>query len=610
MSDGRRAAWRGNGARGGASDSPLVARVGDPRGGDLRFRTSSRVEVGRPAAPLGGQVPAAGSANEPAQTAAPAALMRHLGVIVSGSLNEGLEARLNPDVSVEEMAVGRYVVIEGRRRRFFGMVTDVRLGASSAELALAPPDLSDPFLAEALMGTATFGVLKLALTLTLERDDFEQIEGPKPVKTVPSHYSPLGDATQADIEAVFGREDATHYFIGTPLDMEVRVCVDLARLVARSTGVFGKSGTGKTFLTRLLLIGIAQKEVAVNLVFDMHNEYGWEGTAEGGRKVKGLKQLFRSKVAIFTLDEKSSRDRGVSPDFAVQIGYDQIEPEDIAMAKGALGMTDAQIESVHRLARQWGEDAWLARFIRTDATDREGIAQEFGLNPNTLNVLHRKMERLARLPFLRERAQQNSVKKILDYLQQGIHVVLEFGRHNSLDVYILVANILTRRIHEQYVEQTDRAMGSGGGRPRPLVITIEEAHKFLAPEVADLTIFGTIAREMRKYNVTLLVVDQRPSSIADEVMSQIGTRVTCLLDDEKDIAAVLSGVAGGAALRGVLAKLDTRRQALLLGHAVPMPVVIHTREYGTPESYAEFKFYEGAALSHQAQEAVEELFPE
>ncbi len=68
----------------------------------------------------------------------------------------------------------------------------------------------------------------------------------------------------------------------------------------------------------------------------------------------------------------------------------------------------------------------------------------------------------------------------------------------------------------------------------------------MEPGIAELTIFGTIARELRKYNVTLLIVDQRPSGIDPEVMSQIGTRVTCLLDDESDIRAVFSGVSGGA----------------------------------------------------------------
>ena len=41
-----------------------------------------------------------------------------------------------------------------------------------------------------------------------------------------------------------------------------------------------------------------------------------------------------------------------------------------------------------------------------------------------------------------------------------------------------------------------------------------------------------------------MVIDQRPSAIDSEVMSQLGTRLTCLLDDERDIEAVLSGTAG------------------------------------------------------------------
>jgi DNA helicase HerA-like ATPase len=54
-----------------------------------------------------------------------------------------------------------------------------------------------------------------------------------------------------------------------------------------------------------------------------------------------------------------------------------------------------------------------------------------------------------------------------------------------------------------------------------------------------------------------------------------------LLDNPEDIRAVLSGVSGGDGLREVLARLDTREQALILGHAVPMPVVVQTRRYDT-----------------------------
>ena len=59
----------------------------------------------------------------------------------------------------------------------------------------------------------------------------------------------------------------------------------------------------------------------------------------------------------------------------------------------------------------------------------------------------------------------------------------------------------------------------------------------------------------------------------------VGLPLIALLNDEKDIEAIFTGVSGGQALRSVLAKLDSKQQALLLGHAVPMPVVIKTRAY-------------------------------
>jgi DNA helicase HerA-like ATPase len=147
--------------------------------------------------------------------------------------------------------------------------------------------------------------------------------------------------------------------------------------------------------------------------------------------------------------------------------------------------------------------------------------------------------------------------------------------------YMLATNVISRRIHHAYVRKAERFLQTKnpGDRPNQLVITIEEAHRFLDSKTVSQTIFGIIAREMRKYFVTLLVVDQRPSGIDPEVMSQIGTRITALLNDEKDIEAIFTGVSGGQQLRSVLSKLDSKQQALLLGHAVPMPVVIETRAY-------------------------------
>jgi len=150
-----------------------------------------------------------------------------------------------------------------------------------------------------------------------------------------------------------------------------------------------------------------------------------------------------------------------------------------------------------------------------------------------------------------------------------------------------VANLLTRRIYDRYREMVDIATSADTKKPDQLVITIEEAHRFLSPEISSQTIFGKIAREMRKYNVTMLVIDQRPSGIDEEVMSQLGTKITCLLDNEKDVDTVLTGVSGKSELKAVLSKLESKQQALIFGHALPMPVVVKVREYGSADSYKE-----------------------
>jgi DNA helicase HerA-like ATPase len=524
-----------------------------------------------------------------------------LGVVIGGSLSEGLAVKLDRDISLEELAVGRYVVARGRRARFFCMITDVALDSTNPLIAKQPPDVSDPFLAQVYQGTTTFGTVHLSPLLILE----EGKEEVKPVKTVPEHFTPVATASQDEVDQVFGPEGerkvagkTSHFFhIGAPLDMEsVKITLSLERLVERSSGVFGKSGTGKTFLARLLLAGVIQQRVAVNLIFDMHNEYGWEAGAEHVHRVKGLKQIFPGGVSIFTLDDESSRRRGSNPDYTVNIGYDQIVPEDLEMLAGILNLNETQVGAVYALHRRFGKD-WLVNFLDDDWVDGytaysadaekpvsglKALADDTGQGLQTLAALRRRFERMRNYGFLKPKALDDSVGRIMKYLEAGTNVVLEFGRYGSdLGAYILVANFLTRRIHRQYVERKEKSFGDQKAEPTPLVITIEEAHKFLDPTIASNTIFGTIARELRKYNVTLFIVDQRPSGIDGEVMSQIGTRVTMLLDNPEDIKAVLSGVSGGEGLREVLARLDTREQALILGHAVPMPVVVQTRRYDT-----------------------------
>ena len=164
-------------------------------------------------------------------------------------------------------------------------------------------------------------------------------------------------------------------------------------------------------------------------------------------------------------------------------------------------------------------------------------------------------------------------------LEAGKHVVLSFGEHESDLDYLLVSNLLTRKIRAAWEKKTNEFRTHGKAEPKPLIIVVEEAHKLLNREMAAQTTFATIARELRKYYVTLLIVDQRPSQIYDEVMSQLGTRISGWLGDDLDIQAVLSGLSGRDSLRGMLARLQPKEEVLLLGWGVPMPLPVRSRRY-------------------------------
>jgi len=513
---------------------------------------------------------------------------QRLGLLVAGSLTDGLTARLDPPVPIESVRLGKFVKIAGDRYEYFCLVTDVQLEATNADVLRDPPGRAtnvDELLRDVLGGTTTYGTIKLKPELMLGNpaagpllEEADRV--PRPARTIPPHFSEVSEASAEDFANVFGAEGDEYFQIGQPIDMDVPVCISLPRLVQRSNGVFGKSGTGKSFLTRLLLCGIIRTRQAVNLIFDMHSEYGWNANTEDRLEVKGLRQLFPGQVLVHTLDPEASAQRGVSTDGVIKIGLGEITVEDVLLLQDELKLHRTAVESASLCEEELGRE-WARALLEMEGPDVVEFAERTGGNVASLNALRSKLRLIKALPFVESSVSHSSLDHVVKSLEAGKHVVLEFGRQKRLLAYILVANVITRRLHSLWVRKMERYLSTKqeADRPPQLMITIEEAHKFLNPEAARQTTFGTIARELRKFNVTLLVVDQRPSGIDPEVLSQIGTRVTCQLNDERDIYAIFTGVSGGSHLRTVLATLDSREQALVLGHAVPMPVMVRTRKY-------------------------------
>jgi hypothetical protein len=535
-----------------------------------------------------------------------------IGYVIGGGLKESLRVRLS--IPAQEVQEGGFVVIEAGDWLFYGLVTDLQLGATDPRFADEQSDgRIHPDLSRLLYGQTLFTNLEVLPALMLERGPnpgdsiaygnwraaidagLREEPRPLPVKTVPPHHAEVRLANPGDIAEIFGKSDQTgNFVIGNTREGDHPVCINLDKFMQRSSGVFGATGTGKSFLTRIVLAGLIHYNSASVLVFDMHNEYGLDDIAsDTGQRVIGLRTKFPSRVRVVGLGQ-GAQIRGQVPDFNLEIAMGDIQPEDIELLTRELNLKETTPTTLDALVSSFGPKNWFARFKTmklgemSDTDDGKKTpspesvaywANSIGTNVMAAEGLHNKLRRLFNLPYLVEKPAADSLGEIIKALEAGKHIILSFGKHESDLDYLLVSNLLTRKIRERWEARTNAYRTSGEDEPRQLVIVVEEAHKLLNREMAAQTTFSTIAREMRKYYVTLLIVDQRPSQIYDEVMSQLGTRISGWLGDDDDIRAVLSGLAGRDALRGMLARLQPKEEVLLLGWGVPMPLPVRSRRY-------------------------------
>lgn len=113
-----------------------------------------------------------------------------------------------------------------------------------------------------------------------------------------------------------------------------------------------------------------------------------------------------------------------------------------------------------------------------------------------------------------------------------------------------------------------------GGRERPLLLVLEEAHAYLAKENSGsaATAVRRIAKEGRKYGVGMMIVSQRPSEIDSTILSQCGTIFAMRLSNDADRGHITSAASDN--LKGLFDMLPVLRtgEAIIVGEAVSLPV--------------------------------------
>lgn len=298
-----------------------------------------------------------------------------IGYIVGGGLKENLRVRLT--IPSQEVQEGAFVVIDSAPWRFYGLVTDLQLGATDPRFADEQSETRfPPELARLLHGQTLFTNLEVLPALMQEigpeidapeypawREAHPEGASPLPVKTIPPHHAPVGLAQEGDIAEIFGRADEkSNFVIGYTREQGHPVCINLEKFVQRSAGVFGATGTGKSFLTRIVLAGLIHNNAASVLVLDMHNEYGFDDTASDTKMtVPGLKTKFQARVRVVGLGS-GAQIRLKTPDFNLEIARKDIAPEDIELLTRELNLRETTPTTLEALVSSFGREGWFSAF--------------------------------------------------------------------------------------------------------------------------------------------------------------------------------------------------------------------------------------------------------
>jgi hypothetical protein len=376
--------------------------------------------------------------------------------------------------------------------------------------------------------------------------------------------------TTDDMRAIFAASDEPHIEIGTvyPTD-DIRGALYVDPMLGKHFAVLGSTGTGKSTSVSLILHRISELSPEGHIVMiDPHGEYS---------------AAFKGCGELFNVDN-------------LQLPYWLMNFDEhcevLLTTHGAERQRDADILAKCLLtARTKGKDLSTLGKVTVDSPIPYLLTDLHTILVNEMGKLDRAGDTL---PFQRLKVKLEELRADPRYtfMFSGMLVsdsmpgllakmfrLPSHGRPISIvdvsgvpsEITSVVVSVLARMVF-------DYAIWSRTEAQRPLLLVCEEAHRYVPKDEtqengqAVRRILERIAKEGRKYGVSLGLITQRPSDLAEGVLSQCGTIISMRLNNDRDQACVRAAMPEGA--RGFLDAIPAlrNRECIVCGEGVAIPI--------------------------------------
>ncbi|MET0249251.1 MAG: DUF87 domain-containing protein, partial [Sphingobium sp.] len=389
------------------------------------------------------------------------------------------------------------------------------------------------------------------------------------VTRYPTPGTEIYPLSSAEMRQIYAADDRAHVQIGTVYPTtDTRAALYVDALLGKHFALLGSTGTGKSTSAALILHRICDMSPQGHIVMiDPHGEYGAAFSQNGAVYDIGNLALpywlmnFEEHCEVFVTSEGGER---------------TVDCDILAKCLLAARMKNRLAESIGRLT----VDSPVP-YLLSDLT----------------TILQNEMGKLEKgtgtLPYMRIRSKIDEIKAdprysfmfsgmlVADTMQAFLAKIFRLpadGKPISIidvsampsDITATVVSVLSRLVFDYAIWARDEPQ-------RPILLVCEEAHRYIPSNdsgggQAVRRILERIAKEGRKYGVSLGLITQRPSDLAEGVLSQCGTIIAMRLNNDRDQAFVKAAMPEGA--RGFLDSIPAlrNRECIICGEGVAVPI--------------------------------------
>ncbi|SFS82881.1 hypothetical protein SAMN04488601_104156 [Paenibacillus sp. 453mf] len=452
-----------------------------------------------------------------------------------------------------------------------------------------------------------------------------------------SQYPTIGDkvhiVTEPDLKKIYGTQNKKYISLGNIASVDsIPALVNIDTLVTRHSAVLGSTGSGKsTTVTSILqrISDMSQFPSARIIVFDIHGEYAaaFKGKAKVYKVTPSNNEL---KLSIpywaLTCDEFLSvafgglegSGRNALIDKIYELKLQTLKRQEYEGINEDSLTVDTPIPfSIHKLWFDLYRAEISTHYVQgSHSEENEALLLGEDGNPvqkgDSLKVVppiympHTQAQGATKI-YLSNRGK--NIRKPLEGLasllkdpryeflfnaddwsvnldgktNKDLDALLEtwVGSEESISIFDLsgmpssildtLIGILIRILYDSLFWSRNQPEG---GRERPLLVVLEEAHTYLGKDSRGIAIDGVrkIVKEGRKYGIGMMLVSQRPSEIDSTILSQCGTLFALRMNNSSDRNHVLGAVSDS--FEGLMGMLPTLRtgEAIIIGESVRLPM--------------------------------------